>query len=528
MNALPYILVTSMKNRLLQLKEKPGKLILYLICFAFILLMVIQPGASNPGQREYYDLVWLKAAYFAFMVMFFYFAVQKGLSNGDTIFEMQDVNFLFVSPVSPQSILLYGLVQMAKMAFWAGFFLLFQGGTLSNLFGVGVEGIFILFLNFIVSIVVMSILSLVIYNLTNGRPGRKRLVKVLAAAVFLPLVVYGGWQWMQIGEPMRVLENVLRSPVLSLTPFVGWSSEAAVSMIMGGFVRGILFVGISLFSGGLLLSYILLGKIDYYEDVLVATETSFERKRAIAEGQVNPESAPGRRTRVAATGVGGNGASVFLFKHLRETMRSNALGLLTWPTVFMILGMAVLGWSMRDSDGAIITVLQIMMWIQVFMIGMGRGIRELMTHYIYLIPESSFRKIVWSNLEPVVKVLLESLLLFGICGVIGRENPLVILGCIAVFSLFSMMLIGINYLSMRWFGAELSDGILIAIYFFTVIVLLLPGLIAAIVAGFTIGGVLGIMVGLAILAVWELIVAVVSFALSGSVLHNCDIQVRTK
>jgi hypothetical protein len=54
---------------------------------------------------------------------------------------------------------------------------------------------------------------------------------------------------------------------------------------------------------------------------------------------------------------------------------------------------------------------------------------------------------------------------------------------------------------------------------------MIPGGIPAVIAGLVIGGTLGEIVAFAILSAWELIAALICFALSMSVLHNCDMPV---
>ena len=528
MNALLYILATSIKNRLLELLRKPIKLVLYVVCIVGMGALVVLPLITGSQSTASMDLIWLKGGFFLLLTMFVVISIKTGLSSGNTMFEMEDVNLLFVSPIKPQSILLYGLVQMAKTAFWAGFFLLFQGSTLRNVFGKGFEAILVLFLCFILNTVLMSIVSLVIYNLTNGRPARKRLVWIITAACFAPLLVYAGVLFLQSGNLAQAAESLLRSPVFSWFPVSGWAAQAATSLIAGELGVGLLFIGVIAVAGGGLVTYLLLGKVDYYEDVLVATETAFEKKRAVAEGQVNLERLSATKTKVSKTGVGGFGASALLYKHLRESTRASALGLMSVPSLFFIAGAGILAFFMRGEGGVTMLVLQIMVWIQLFLIGTGRGMKELFTHYIYLIPETSFRKIVWSNMEAVAKILLESILIFGVAGVIAGDSPLLVVGGIVVYTLFSLMLLGVNYLSMRWLGTDISEGILIMLYILAVLVLMAPGVVGAIIVGMAIGETLGMAAGFGVVAVWELLVALGCFAFSKGVLHHCDIQVRSK
>ena len=84
------------------------------------------------------------------------------------------------------------------------------------------------------------------------------------------------------------------------------------------------------------------------------------------------------------------------------------------------------------------------------------------------------------------------------------------------------MLLSINYLSMRYTEANISQGILLVIYLIAVLLFLAPGLVAALIIGFSAGGLKGTLIGLFILSAWELAVSVSCFALSRNVLHNCD------
>ncbi len=524
MNSLVFLLVRSAKNSLLELRRKPAKLALWVLVIAGIggiFLLSLFTRQSTAGSL---DLVWLKGLLFLFILIFVVIAVQKGLANGDVIFDMNDVNLLFVSPVSAGLTLMYGIVRMAKMAFLAGFFILFQSNSFSVGFGVGFEAVLLVLLGYMLAVGVLQILSLLIYSLTNGKPRRKLAVRMLAALAFIPLIVYTSVQLVGTGDLLQALENTLGSPLADWTPVAGWASAGVVSLISGDMSNGFLFLGLLILSGVLLILYIALSNPDYYEDVLVATETAFEKKRGLTEGQINTEASSTKKVKVAKTGIGGLGASTIFYKHLRESFRANHLGLWGVWSIIMVLGAALFSVFMRGEDGGTLILLQILMWIQIFMIGTGRGLKELYIHYIYLIPESSFWKIVWSNLEIVFKVLVEGVAAFAIAGLIMGEPVGMVAAATLVYTLFSFLLLGINYLSLRWTGADISAGIMIFIYTIAVIVIMLPGLIAAIVLGSMIEGI-GVLIGLGVLALWELLAALGCFALSKGVLHHSDMPV---
>jgi hypothetical protein len=524
MNSLVFLLIRSARNTLLELRRKPAKLALWILAIGGIGAILILSLFTRQSTTGSIDIIWLKGILFLFIVIFVVLAIQKGLANGDVIFDMNDVNLLFVSPVSSRLILMYGIVKMAKTAFLAGFFILFQSNSLSTVFGVGFDGVLLVLLGFMLAFAVLQILSLLIYSLTNGKPRQKLLVRIIAVAVFIPLIVYTGIEMAGTRDVLLALENTLRSPIAAWTPVAGWASTGIVSLISGDIGNGFLFLGLLTLSGALLILYIALSNPDYYEDVLVATETAFEKKRVLAEGQINPEASSTKKVKVAKTGISGWGVSAIYHKHLRESFRANRFGLWGVWSVIVVLGAALFSFFVRGEDEGLLILLQILLWMQIFLIGTGRGLKELYMHYIYLIPESSFQKIVWSNLEIVFKVLVESVVIFSIAGLILADPFWLVVVAALVYTLFSFLLLGINYLFLRWTGADISTGILLFIYTIAVIIIMLPGLIAAIVIGSMIEG-SGVLIGLGVLALWELLAALGCFTLSKGVLHNADMPV---
>ncbi len=526
MNSHFYLLRTSLKNRIKEMIHKPGKLVMYLLVIAGILTGLIVTLSRSAQADATMPLYHFLPIFFAFLLLFYGISIQKGLSSGDAIFGMNDVNLLFVSPVNPRATLLYGVIRLVGMSFWAGFFILFQGGTLS-LFGIGFHGMLILFAVFILYTVVLTLLSLVIYSTTNGKLARKRLVRIFAVAVFVPILALFAYRFGQTGDMLLALNAVIQSWLLAATPFVGWASAGAIALIDGNMLAGFGWLGLLALTGAGMLIYIMYSRSDYYEDVLVATETAFEKKRAAAEGDVQTMGSTNAKVKVTATGLNGHGAQVFMYKHLRETFRQNRFGFFSMYVLIMAAALLVLSFFMRGKTD-VITILQILLWMQVFMIGTGRGLLETYSHYIYMIPGSTFKKLLWSNMELMLRTLVESLLLLGFPGFILGSHPLIILLSIAVYVFFSLMLLGVNYMFMCWFDANLSKGILLMVYLIAVLLIIAPGLTAALIVGSSLGGFAGTLLGLVILSVWELIAGLASFALSKNVLSNCDMPSNTK
>ncbi len=520
MSSLIYIVVKSAKNSFLEMLKKPGKMIMYIFIILAILGMGILSIFTQVEAQDQIPMFWFTGIFFIFLTLFVVVSIVKSLSNGDNIFEMNDVNFLFVSPISPRKILIYGILRLTKVSFLAGFFILFQSNSL-RIFGIQFGGLIIILLGFMQAIVILSVLSLILYNLTNGNPRYKLFVKLIASLLFLPLIIFLVVQLINKQDIVLALEASIKSSFMAFIPVAGWTAASITYFLSGELFKGAVFLAINLIFGIGLVLYLLLSKIDYYEDTLIATETVFEKKRAQAEGNITMAQSDKRKIKISSTGISGSFASAIFYKHLRESFRQNRLGFLNLTSILVILGAILMSMLIKD----LITVLQILMWMEIFLIATGRGLQETYMHYIYLIPASSFKKIIWSNMELIFKTFIESILIFAIGGMLIKANIFIILGTISTYTLFSFLLIGVNYLSMRYTGADISVGLLITIYYIAIILIMAPGVIVAMVVGFSIGGVNGTIIGLSILSVWELAAGTACFGLSKGVLHNCDISV---
>ncbi|MDR1619064.1 MAG: putative ABC exporter domain-containing protein [Clostridiales bacterium] len=526
MTPLIYLVRKSVKNTVKSILKSPGKLALWLITVAMIAGTVVVSlfTSANRAPGAIAPLFWFTGILFLFITLFVGTSVSKGLSGGDTIFEMSDVNLLFCSPVNPRKILLYGIVKMAKTAFLAGFFILFQATSLAN-FGVDYGGVLLTFAGYMLSMMTLLTVSLVIYSATNGKPRRKLAVKIITIALFVPLAVFAILQYLKTGDALATLKSVITSPFLAFIPVAGWTASGVTALISGHTGAGFLWLGANALLLVVMIAYILLSNPDYYEDVLVATETAYEKKRAVAEGNINAANASRRVVKVARTGIPYAGAASIFGKHVRESFRENRFGLLTLPSVLIAVGGIILAVIFADIS----ILLFSLPWAQIFLIGTGRGLKDLYSHYIYMIPESSFKKIVWSNMEIIARTLIENVLMFGIAGLILRANILYIAVCIVVYTLFSYLLLGVNYAIMRYTGADVSSGMLLLIYYFAVILIIAPGVALAVIIGSITGGETAFFLGLFILSAWELLAGTVCFMLSRGVLHNCDMaMMKTK
>jgi len=530
MRSMMFLMLRQAKNRFLELKAKPAKLVLYIVAIGFFAYVIIQsmtmetpPYATMDGSM----FTAILAGFFMFTVIV---TLLPAFSRGASFFEMQDVNYLFVAPIRPRTILLYGLVKMAKTIIIGSWFVILQANWMRS-FGVGMEGVVFAGLAYILVAFVGQVLSLMIYATTNSRPRRMAVAKIILFVLFLPAIAVYVVGLVQGYGLLEALSIMMESPAFLLAPIVGVASAGVGAALFGEMLVGLLFFGLLLLAGAVFFCVIYFGNPDYYEDVLGATETAFEATRAAKEDVASAMVNTGREVKIKGTGVSGTGASVFFYKHLRESFRANRLGLWGFSSIFAVGGAIVWAVFVRSGEMAdspdmfLITSLTAMMMYKMLSMGLSRGLLETYSHYIYLMPDKPFSKWFWANIETVFKAAVEAVVAFVAAGIILGAPVLATASAMVAMIMFTFYLLGVSLASMRITDTHLNTGLMLMIYFAVVIIPLLPGLTAAIVVGVLVQGTIGVALAFLTLSGWMVLVGIGCFALSKGALHNCDMPV---
>ena len=214
----------------------------------------------------------------------------------------------------------------------------------------------------------------------------------------------------------------------------------------------------------------------------------------------------------------GAGASVFFWKHRLESRRSRVLLLdtLSLVTLAVTAGMA---YFLRETG--ILGAFFMSLYMMLFTSFNSRWARELTKPYVYLVPESPFRKLVAVCGESILKSAAESLLLMAVAGVIvGAPVPL-IAACAFCRFCAALLLIAADVLSDRLFGAIGSRSLKIMLFLLGTILLAIPGIIAAALLGSLADS---LALGVAAAGVWMLLVSLLILFLCRNVLDNAELN----
>ncbi len=460
MKALTYLLIIQIKNRILSLKKKPALLVLYLFVIAMLLFLIVgsffAPDKMNYGMN-YADerIIFLIIA--GLGLLFLSINISTGLSTGSTLFTMSDVGLLFVAPISPKKILLYGIISTLGKTFLASFFIFYQIGTLNSGFGYGIREILTLLLIYVLMIFVCQLISIVIYIFTNGNPVRKKTIQTvvyLAGAILIGVVLL-----YQRSQQMGIMDSLLwlvDTNWFGFIPIAGWSVLLFKGVSEGVFLK---VLGAGIFYGVFSILFILLltsGKSDYYEDVLLSTEVTDQKLKAAKEGRnYSPKSHRKIKIREnSKEAIKGNGAAVLAYRNRLERKRRSRFVYIDGYTAFACIGTGVAAYNMKGNDFAGYIILGILAYILFFMTVFGPLNLELSKPYIFLIPDKSVKKIVAATMTTLLKPCVDGVFIFSIMALLGGTDPLTAIFLALAYMAVGALYVGLTVLYQRVLGGQ--------------------------------------------------------------------------
>lgn len=478
MRALLYLYGLRLKNQFKTFLRSPGKLILTAIFVGLFVLVLWSGGHATPDMSR--DPRELSAIVFALYAWLFLLTVSGGLEKGTTFFRMSDVNLLFPAPVAPTKVLMYGLGQQLSTSLMVGFFIVYQYSWLHGVYGVNVGGLLILLLGYALTLFFAQLTAMAAYSLTSvdapGQEGRKRHRARIAlyAGVGLFLIQPIAMLLSREGPFLDALAGAALSPSLQWFPVAGWL-RMFVTGLLAGRMEAFGWLALTVAFGGVMLWLLVSGRADFYEDVLQASERADIARVRAKEGKTYNDG----KVKVGATGMeAGMGASTLYFKQRLESRRERILLMDKNSWIFLLVSLGF-GFIMREEG--LLPAFLFATYMQVFGTMTGRWVRELLLPYIYLIPETPFRKLWYCLRQGFEKLLLESALLWIPLGLLLRLSPVAIALCVLARFSFGLLFTVANLLVERLWGSVLIKWLILTLYFLCVMVLLAPGVATGIV-----------------------------------------------
>jgi len=521
MSALFYLYRTRWKNRIKSLLKSPAQLIVAILIIA---LMVLNLFATKFEDKpvSFRDINELYALIIALYTLMFIMTSYNGTARGGSLFSMADVNLVFVSKIPPVKIMFYGLIQQLGTSILVGLFIIFQYGWLSLTYGVTVPFLLLILLGYSVCLLCGQVTSMVIYSFTSGSDKNKRIAKygILAlCAAAAGYIVYSG-----LSSKAGMLDGIVtaaNSSAISLFPVAGWLKSAIIgaqsgqiTYLVSGFIATLVYIGI-------LVALLTKTGDSYFEDVLQTTEKMFQALTASKSGSI-AEAAP-ENVKIGKTGLRrGYGADAFYYKHRLENRRARVFLFDIATIVFLAVSII---FSLFVRSEGLPMVFAMSTYMMIFSVALGRWVKELIKHYIYLLPEPPFKKLIHCLRDTLAKFVAEAVLLFGVMYfIIDMTVPELILAIIARIS-FGILFTSANLFIERFFSWITVKLLAAMIFFLSMLVFSVPGIaVAVILSTFQVINIPENLLILGSLAVCNIVVALITSYISRNMLEYAELN----
>ncbi len=512
MKAVFYLFFRGTRNIVFRALKKPAALIGYLAFFLFYLWIGIrlnsgkEQGASIFNSDIFYIMLTLFALFQA------YACVYPAKKNGIAGYLMADIALLFQAPVRTFDILLILILRQFSSSFFTIAFMLVQAPIFKTVFGLTTGGVIL----YIFSSIVMSIFGTVLMVLKvfvfRNKPFLTKGFRLFFYAMLGIYLIYPVIPAISHASPVKEYYRVFRLPVMDMIPFFGWLRAVAVSPLTGitqSLAVSFLILLLLCITG----LFYLYRKTDteWFEETVGIAEQSGIAAEMIKKGSM-PVLGPVRRKNAVSFTFTGRGSAAVLQKHILEYRKTGFLFVSFKSVLFLILG-AVLGWFIRkspDQDLPVMLISLIVISILSMLFSMfSRWKREIRSPYLYLIPDTPFRKLIMITAASAIKHVIDGFFYYvPICILTGASVVEIVIGVLAYMTL-NQICINVDILSNRVFGRLNAGNFRFLINYFMQLLIFIPAItVSAVLDELNMPSVLGVLGYLGVLTVFYITVSV--------------------
>ena len=368
--------------------------------------------------------------------LFFVTLVLATVNKGGEIFKPADVPLLFASPMKPQSVLMFRLLNSIGMNIFVGFYMVFQIPNLVNGLGISVWSAFIILFAYVLTSLFSTLVQVGFYTfLCSTQKGKINITSLLIGFYAVLGVAFIAYTTITKQEIGLAAFKFFGSKHTFWIPFLGWIRGMVYYSMMGDAVRTAIYTSLFVVSCIVTVFIIWNVKADFYEDAMFATERVAAKlenaQKAQKGGTVTREKDRGARLERDGFHFG-SGASVFFYKTVYNRLRFARLKL--FSKMFVINLLLAIGGSW--VAGKIKNPLIDTFLIPVGAIALGAFYRSLgnpleedtSREFFILIPDSPFKKI-WATLLGTLTVCaIDISIPMIVAAIITRTSPLTVVG----------------------------------------------------------------------------------------------------
>ncbi len=349
---------------------------------------------TEQEKKEIIDFSRGGIALLVFIVILF--CIYGGDKSGTKIFTMPDVNFLFPSPMKPQSVLLFKTVLQLGIAVVSSVYIIFQLPNLVINLGLNILACISIFIAYAFLLYYSRLTSVLTYTLTATYPRLKKyILPFVIVCIGLLIGIY--FYFVKI-EDLGYLKSALTIcsfKPLEYIPVFGWLSGMIISCINGNIAGFICYFILNI--AMMILLTVLIWRIpaDFYEDAFSGANETFETLNAAQNGG-NIIRKKERNEKIRRNEkMNGEGAAVFFTKTLYNRKRFSRLGIINKTSMtYLLFSFALTTLTSLLFDFKSPIPIGFTIAVLIFFRNMGNPIAaEMDKSYLYSVPEPSFKKL---------------------------------------------------------------------------------------------------------------------------------------
>ncbi|MBS5389151.1 MAG: putative ABC exporter domain-containing protein [Clostridiales bacterium] len=438
MKALMYLTKRSFINSIKKAVKKPVTLIAFIFgiaygVFLFAMLAGLAVGVRFNSSSGLVIIMTLWAIYIT-LSNFMMYSSRKGV-----IFRPAHTHFVFTAPINPKLILLHGAWMNYVFSVIVWIILAVAGLTV---FQVETWKVGLFFLAGCVLEIVLEV-SVMVTIYANDRLPEKLMkgictgIKILLIAITIAIVLY----FRKEGISMESARAFIDWKGLQIFPVVGWSIAVYRLILLGpdtlNIVCSILYLLTVFLMTGLAV------KMDcgggYYEDAAKFADDYADMKKRKKNGEMvmGIEKKKKKFRKISET-IQASGAKAIFYRQLLEYKKEKYF-IFSKMSAFCLFFGVFFAYAMRknaiESGYPQMFLLGTVAYISLVMTGyLGKWENELKTPYLFMIPDSAFKKLWYSTLIEHIKALVDGSLLCIPMGFFWKIQPLYVILCILIYT----------------------------------------------------------------------------------------------
>ncbi|HBA63668.1 MAG TPA: hypothetical protein DCZ20_07415 [Lachnospiraceae bacterium] len=435
MGALWYVRKRTMINRLKKAVKRPvtyiylafGILYAALIIFG-IAIMAEQADFTSPVGLVALMTVW---TFYSLPGNFVSYANRKGI-----IFRPSQTQFVFPAPIHPKKILLDGALLNMLMSLMFSIVFVICGAAV---FHIPFYKMLLFFLVcFVLEIVLEYSIILIVYGSDRFAEGKFRLwgnvIKGIMAVSVLLLILYFRKNGLTLESAVRLID----APVLRMIPVVGWNVCAFRWILLGADPINIAGTVLFLITAAAVAfaAWKMENTGSYYEDAAKFADDYQEYRSRNKKGDATFQIGGHKKFRAARVQFKGGARAIF-YRQLLEYKKEKFF-IFNYMTLISLVMAVILAkvWEEPDAGMPGLYMLGLLAYIAFLTTGYsGKWDKELNNPYLYLIPDTPFRKMWNATKMEHIKAFFDGTLMCVIVGTAWRVPVWQIVMCILIYVL---------------------------------------------------------------------------------------------